>query len=175
MAVYRGGGEVLVTATSAYQMKFSQWRPLSRVVVIKSRERRKFYAKIVGKWNGQGSRRGGDRAELGQHPVFLRQCHSPPSLSTRMRLRPRRVRVSAIQRGEWKSCFALLPGIDGLSFRYFLDRVFFFLFLFLKIELSAGESTVHEIFRKVERSGFMEGKFCCEYFVARYEIFARVT
>lgn len=106
MAVYRGGGEVLVTATSAYQMKFSQWRPLSRVVVIKSRERRKFYAKIVGKWNGQGSRRGGDRAELGQHPVFLRQCHSPPSLSTRMRLRPRRVRVSAIQRGEWKSCFA---------------------------------------------------------------------
>lgn len=94
MAVYRGGGEVLVTATSAYQMKFSQWRLLSRVVVIKSRERRKFYAKIVGKWNGQGSRRGGDRAELGQHPVFLRQCHSPPSLSTRMRLRPRRVRVS---------------------------------------------------------------------------------
>lgn len=69
----------------------------------------------------------------------------------------------------------LLPGIDGLSFRYFLDRVFFFLFLFLKIELSAGESTVHEIFRKVERSGFMEGKFCCEYFVATYEIFARVT
>lgn len=174
MAVYRGGGEVLVTATSAYQMKFSQWRPLSRVVVIKSRERRKFYAKIVGKWNGQGSRRGGDRAELGQHPVFLRQCHSPPSLSTRMRLRPRRVRRYKGESGNRVSPI-LLPGIDGLSFRYFLDRVFFFLFLFLKIELSAGESTVHEIFRKVERSGFMEGKFCCEYFVARYEIFARVT
>lgn len=90
------GRQVLVTATWAYQMKFSQWLPLSRLAMIKSREFRKFYERSLG--GGMVRDRDAvETAELGQH-LF-------PFCGTFEWLWPRCVRVSMMQRGEWKSCF----------------------------------------------------------------------
>lgn len=123
-----------------------------------------------------------DAAELGQHPVFfflffffLRQRR--PSLSTWTR---DVCAFLAIQRGRVEIVFRfiLLPGIDGLSFRYFLDRVLASFFSFFPLSENWVVGRWKHGSRNFSKSGRKisgkENSVAMEYFVVRYEIFARV-
>lgn len=126
-------------------MKFSQWLPLSRLAMIKSREFRKFYERSLGGGMVRDRDADGDCGIRATSVSFLRQLSNDFG---------RDVYAFRWCKGESGNRVSpiLLPvtGIDGLSFRYFpWPRLFFLSLFLLKIELSIDEST--ETFSKSGR------------------------